>query len=46
VRRGLSWSIVDTRSTNGTFVNDARADEAVLHADDRIRLVGQQPFAN
>jgi pSer/pThr/pTyr-binding forkhead associated (FHA) protein len=38
VRRGLSWSIVDTRSTNGTFVNDARADEAVLHADDRIRL--------
>ena len=40
VRRGLSWSIVDTRSTNGTFINDARANEAVLHADDRIR-VGQ-----
>ena len=38
VRRGLSWSIVDTRSTNGTFVNDARANEAMLHADDRIRL--------
>ena len=38
VRRGLSWSIVDTRSTNGTFVNDARAIEAMLHADDRIRL--------
>ena len=38
VRRGLSWSIVDTRSTNGTFINDARANEAVLHADDRIRL--------
>src|ERR1700746_470453 len=38
VRRGLSWSIVDTRSTNGTFINDARANEAVLHADDLIRL--------
>ena len=38
VRRGLAWSIVDTRSTNGTFVNDARANEAMLHADDRIRL--------
>jgi pSer/pThr/pTyr-binding forkhead associated (FHA) protein len=38
VRRGLSWSIVDTRSTNGTFINDARANEAMLHADDRIRL--------
>jgi pSer/pThr/pTyr-binding forkhead associated (FHA) protein len=48
VRRGPSWSIVDTRSTNGTFVNNARADEAVLHADDRIRLgqielIVQQP---
>ena len=26
------------RSTNGIFVNDARANEAVLQADDRIRL--------
>jgi hypothetical protein len=38
VRRGLSWSIVDTRSTNGTFVNDERANETMLHANDRIRL--------
>ena len=38
VRRGPSWSIVDTRSTNGTFINEARANDAVLHADDRIRL--------
>ena len=38
VRRGPSWSIVDARSTNGTFVNDERAAETVLHADDRIRL--------
>jgi pSer/pThr/pTyr-binding forkhead associated (FHA) protein len=38
VRRGPSWSIVDARSTNGTFVNEQRASEAVLHADDRIRL--------
>src|SRR4029453_766813 len=38
VRRGLSWSIVDTRSTNGTFVNPPRANDTVLHPDDRIRL--------
>jgi pSer/pThr/pTyr-binding forkhead associated (FHA) protein len=38
VRRGRSWSIVDARSTNGTFVNEERAAEAALRANDRIRL--------
>jgi len=38
IRHGLSWSIVDARSTNGTFVNDRRVSEAVLQALDRIRL--------
>ncbi len=38
IRHGLSWSIVDARSTNGTFVNGTRVNEAVLHAHDRIRL--------
>lgn len=38
IRQGLSWSIVDARSTNGTFVNGTRVNEAVLQAHDRIRL--------
>jgi hypothetical protein len=38
LRRGPSWSIVDARSTNGTFVNEKRAAEAVLNVNDRIRL--------
>jgi hypothetical protein len=43
IRHGLSWSIVDARSTNGTFVNDRRVNEAVLQVRDRIRL-GQIEF--
>ncbi len=38
IRHGLSWSIVDARSTNGTFVNGTRVNEAVLQTQDRIRL--------
>lgn len=38
IRHGLSWAIVDARSTNGTFVNGTRVNDAVLHAHDRIRL--------
>ena len=38
IRQGLSWSIVDARSTNGTVVNGARVNEAVLQPQDRIRL--------
>lgn len=38
MRHGLSWSIVDARSTNGTVVNGARVNEAVLQPHDRIRL--------
>lgn len=38
IRHGLSWFIVDARSTNGTFVNDRRVNESVLQARDRIRL--------
>jgi pSer/pThr/pTyr-binding forkhead associated (FHA) protein len=43
IRHGLSWSIVDARSTNGTFVNNRRVNEAVLRESDRIRL-GQVEF--
>ena len=38
IRHGLSWSIVDARSTNGTVVNGARVNEVVLQLHDRIRL--------
>lgn len=40
IRQGLTWSIVDARSTNGTFVNGMRVNEAVLRAHDRIRIGG------
>jgi len=43
VRHGRSWSIVDARSTNGTFVNNRRVNEAILQDSDRIRL-GQVEF--
>jgi pSer/pThr/pTyr-binding forkhead associated (FHA) protein len=38
VRNGRSWSIVDARSTNGTFVNGRRVNEALLQAHDVVRL--------
>lgn len=38
IRRGLSWLVVDARSTNGTFVNDRQVNESVVKAHDRIRL--------
>lgn len=39
IRDGLTWSIIDARSTNGTFVNGRRVREAVaLRPQDRIRL--------
>lgn len=38
LRDGPSWSIVDTGSANGTFVNGARVDTVPLHPGDRIAL--------
>src|SRR2546430_2711078 len=38
IRHGLTWSIADARSTNGTFVNGTRVHEAALQSQDRIRL--------
>lgn len=43
IRHGLSWSVVDAHSTNGTFVNGRRVSEAALQARDLIRL-GQVEF--
>jgi hypothetical protein len=48
VRNGRSWSIVDARSTNGTFVNGRRVNEALLQAHDvlqlgQVELVVRQP---
>lgn len=37
-RQGLSWSIADAGSTNGTFVNGRRVAQAVLRAHDRISV--------
>jgi pSer/pThr/pTyr-binding forkhead associated (FHA) protein len=33
---GRTWTLVDLRSTNGTFVNGRRVDSIVLRAGDRI----------
>jgi pSer/pThr/pTyr-binding forkhead associated (FHA) protein len=44
VRNGRSWSIVDAHSTNGTFVNGRRVNEALLQAHDVLRL-GQVELA-
>ena len=38
VRNGRSWSVIDARSTNGTFVNGRRVSEALLQAHDVLRL--------
>ena len=43
IRRGLTWFVVDARSTNGTFVNDRQVNESVVQAQDRIR-VGRVEF--
>ena len=43
IRHGLSWTIIDAHSTNGTFVNDRRVSETALQDRDRIRL-GQVEF--
>ncbi len=36
--RGGVYVLTDLDSTNGSFVNEARVDEAVLHDGDRVRL--------
>src|SRR5262245_12064972 len=38
VRRGPSWHVVDSGSTNGTFVNGMRHEEHALSPGDRIRV--------
>ena len=39
IRHNLDdWSIVDTGSTNGTYVNGARVHERILRPDDRIQV--------
>jgi pSer/pThr/pTyr-binding forkhead associated (FHA) protein len=35
---GGQWRIVDQNSLNGTFVNEERVQEAVLHPGDRVRI--------
>lgn len=40
VRRGGVWSVHDLGSTNGTWVNGARVDFAVLRPGDALRLGG------
>jgi len=37
------WEVLDLSSTNGTFVNDARVERALLHAGD-VLLVGSTTF--
>jgi pSer/pThr/pTyr-binding forkhead associated (FHA) protein len=43
IRNGTSWSVVDTGSTNGTYVNGARVQEIALRPGDRIRT-GETEF--
>jgi pSer/pThr/pTyr-binding forkhead associated (FHA) protein len=38
VRNGQYWSIIDARSTNGTVLNGKRVNEALLQAQDVLRL--------
>lgn len=33
-----SWHVIDLCSRNGTFVNDVRIEEAVVHRGDRVRI--------
>jgi pSer/pThr/pTyr-binding forkhead associated (FHA) protein len=34
------WRVVDLSSTNGTFVNEVRVEEAELHPGDHLRIGG------
>jgi hypothetical protein len=42
IRHGLSWTLVDEVSTNGTFVNGKRIQQASLQAGDRIAIGGTE----
>lgn len=37
-RRAQAWVVVDQRSANGTWVNGARMDEALLQGGEQLRL--------
>lgn len=37
---GSDWSLVDRNSTNGTFVNDYKADSQILQPGDFINIMG------
>jgi pSer/pThr/pTyr-binding forkhead associated (FHA) protein len=40
VRITTGWKVIDLASTNGTFVNGVRIEEAELRAGDRVRIGG------
>ena len=42
IQDGAMWRVRDLGSRGGTFVNDAKVDEAALKAGDRIRISQQQ----
>ncbi len=43
-QRAQAWVVVDQRSANGTWINGARTDEAVLQGGEQLRL-GAVSFA-
>lgn len=42
VRHGLSWTVVDEASTNGTIVNGKPVQQAVVQSGDRIEIGGTE----
>jgi len=38
IRTEFGWRVVDLASTNGTFVNNVRVEEADLQTGDKVRI--------